>query len=157
MPLSSSIATRLHYQHKSIVDMIDGLSDEMVRRQVITGKWSVFENLVHLQTYQHTFLTRMRELAAGNNPVFARYTAEADPLFHDNCSKSIREIIKDLLSIRKNMLGELSALGELDLVKTAVHPVFGKMDLAQWLDFFLLHEAHHMFGIFKMAAQLKSC
>ena len=42
MQMSSSISTRLHYQHKSLLDIIDGLTDEQVRRQIIPGKWSIF-------------------------------------------------------------------------------------------------------------------
>ncbi len=135
--------------------MIDGLSDEMIRRQVIPGKWSIFENIVHLQTYQHTFCARMKLLLAGTNPIFTRYTAESDPFFLDNCHKSMREIIQDLLGLRKQMLIELTSLNEEDLRKTALHPVFGNMNLIEWLNFFLLHEAHHMFAIFKLSGELK--
>ena len=135
--------------------MIDGLSDEMIRRQVVTGKWSIFENIVHLQTYQHTFCARMKKLLDGNNPEFSRYTAEGDPSFADNCHKSMREIMQDLLSVRKQMLAEISSFPDPDFNKTAVHPLFGKMTLSQWLNFFLLHEAHHMFTIFKLSAELK--
>jgi hypothetical protein len=42
-----------------------------------------------------------------------------------------------------------------DLDKTGHHPVFGEMNLIQWLNFFLLHEAHHLFTIFKLAAALR--
>lgn len=135
--------------------MIDGLSDEIIRRQVIPGKWSIFENIVHLQTYQHTFCARMKQLLTGSEPTFTRYTAEADPMFLDNCHKTMREIIQDLLSMRKHMYNEIFALGEEDLAKTATHPVFGKMDILQWLNFFLLHEAHHMFTIFKLSGELR--
>jgi hypothetical protein len=29
--------------------------------------------------------------------------------------------------------------------RTGLHPTFGEMDVAGWLDFFLLHEAHHLY------------
>ena len=135
--------------------MIDGLSDEIIRRQVTPGKWSIFENIVHLQTYQHTFCGRIKQLLEGNNPLFSCYTAEADPLFADNCHKSVREIMQDLLTTRKQMFAGMSSFPESDFRKTAVHPVFGKMNLAQWLNFFLLHEAHHLFTIFKLSAELR--
>ncbi len=153
--MASSISTRLHYQHKSLVDMIDGLSDEMIRRHVMQGKWSIFEHMVHLQTYQHTFISRIKQLLQGNNPSFPRYTAETDPLFADNCHKTVREIIQDLLGMRKQMHAEMTGFSDSDFLKTAVHPVYGKMDLSQWLNFFLLHEAHHMFVIFKLAGELR--
>jgi len=135
--------------------MIDGLSEEEVRRQLNSGKWSVFENIVHLQTYQHTFTGRVRQILEGNNPVFEKYTAESDPLFLDNCHKSFREVMQDYIALRKEIAAGIHTLPETDYVKTGVHPAFGKMTLLQWLNFFLLHEAHHLFTVFKMTAALK--
>jgi uncharacterized damage-inducible protein DinB len=155
MQMPSSISTRLQYQHKSLLDILDGLSDEQIRMQLNPGKWSIFENIVHLQTYQHTFIHRIRKILDEENPVFDRYTAEADPLFHDNCTKSSREIMQDLLTIRKELSNSILAFKETDLVKEGTHPAYGKMNLVQWLNFFLLHEAHHLFTIFKIGAELK--
>ena len=155
MPLSSSIVTRLEYQHKSLLELIDNLDDEYVRRQVIPGKWSIFENIVHLQTYQHAFMQRMKKIKEESNPSFPRYTAETDPLFHDNCLKTTREIIQDLISIRREIISCVHALKEEMLTRTGTHPVFGSMDIPHWLNFFLLHEAHHLFTIFKLTVEVK--
>src|SRR5687767_207016 len=107
MHIASSISTRLQYQHKSLLDLMEGLTDEQIRRPVIAGKWSIFENIVHLATYQHIFIERVKKILLNDNPSFSRYTAEADPLFHDNCSLSTREIMQDLLTTRKEMSAEL--------------------------------------------------
>ena len=155
MQMPSSISTRLQYQHKSLLDLIEGLSDEQIRRQVIIGKWSIFENIVHLQTYQHTFIDRVKQMLEQDNPSFSRYTAEADPLFLDNCSKSSREIMQDFITIRKEMIVGVFSFNESDFNKSGQHPVFGKMNLLLWLNFFLLHEAHHLFAIFMLTAAVK--
>jgi uncharacterized damage-inducible protein DinB len=155
MELSSAISTRLHYQHKVLVDIIEGLSDEQIRRNVITGKWSIFEHIVHLQAYQHTFIKRIRQIIEGDNPVFERYSAETDPLFLDNCHKSSREVLQDLITTRKQITAEIHHYTDANLKKCGEHPAFGKMNISEWLNFFLLHEAHHLFAIFKMAGILK--
>lgn len=155
MQMSSSISTRLHYQHKSLLDIIDGLTDEQVRRQVVMGKWSIFENIVHLQTYQHIFIKRVKQILEESNPQFPRYSAESDPSFLDSCTLSTREIIQDLIGTRKDIHSEMAQFKEEDFGKTGQHPAFGQMNLSQWLNFFLLHEAHHLFAIFKLAAELK--
>lgn len=155
MQMPSSISTRLQYQHKSLLDSIDHLSDEQVRRPIISGKWSIFEHIVHLQTYQHVFVSRVKEMLEKDNPSFSRYTADADPEFLEYCGRSTREVIQDLLAVRKQMAAEILSFPPADLVKTGVHPFFGKMTLLEWLNFFLLHEAHHLFAIFKMAAELR--
>jgi uncharacterized damage-inducible protein DinB len=155
MPIPSSVSTRLQYQHKSLLDIIEGLTDEQVRQNIVAGKWSIFENMVHLQTYQHVFIYRVKEILSGSNPSFERYVAETDPFFPINCSKSTREIMQDLLTLRKEMAASINNLPDEDLLKTGLHPLFGSMTLLQWLNFFLLHEAHHLFTIFKLSAALK--
>ncbi len=155
MQMPSSVSTRLQYQHKSLMDIIDDLSDEQIRRQIISGKWSIFENIVHLQTYQHTFIKRVRLILDENNPSFSRYSAETDNLFLDNCGKSTREVMQDLLTTRKEIAAGMFSFQSTDLTKTGTHPVYGQMTLIQWLNFFLLHEAHHLFTIFKLTSELK--
>jgi len=155
MQMPSSVSTRLQYQHKSLLDIIEGLSDEEIRMQIHPGKWSIFENIVHLQTYQHTMIRRIRQMLDEENPAFGAYTAEADPLFLDNCSKSSREVMQDLLTTRKEMSAGILTFTETNLEKTGLHPAYGKMNIVQWLNFFLLHEAYHLFTIFKLTAALK--
>jgi len=154
--LASHLSTRLQYQHKCLVELIDSLSDEQVRRQIILGKWSIFENIVHLQTYQHVFIIRMRKMLEGDNPVFERYTAEADPEFLDNSEKSIREVMHDMITLRKQISAEILNFPDSDLLKTGIHPAYGKMTVPQWLNFFLLHEAYHLFTIFKLVAEFRN-
>ena len=153
MELPSHLSTRLQYQHKSLVDLIDGLSEEQVRRQVVTGKWSIFENIVHLQTYQHVFILRVREILEKENPLFTRYTADADPEFLDYCEKPLREVMQDMITVRKQMATEMIRFQEADYKRVGTHPFFGEMSLLQWINFFLLHEAHHLFTIFKLRGE----
>jgi len=155
MVISSTISTRLEYQHKSLMDLIDGLSDEQIRKQVNEGKWSIFENIVHLAVYQHAFIARVKQMLAENNPSFHRYIADEDPLFKDYLVKPTHEVMKDLLGTRKDMASVFLAFPAENLQRTGEHPAFGKMTILQWINFFLLHEAHHLFTIFKLAAELK--
>lgn len=155
MQLPSHISTRLQYQHKAIVDIIDGLTEEQVRRQLITGKWSIFENIVHLQTYQHTFIKRIKLILETEKPIFEPYTAEGDPEFLDNCHKTFREIMHDILTTRKEIAGGMLSFQDIDFSKKGIHPAFGEMTMMEWINFFLLHEAHHLFTIMKMSGTLK--
>jgi uncharacterized damage-inducible protein DinB len=155
MPLPSSITTRLHYQHKSLIDLIEDLSDEQIRRHIIAGKWSIFENIVHLATYQHAFFQRVNKILSEENPEFQRYTAESDPLFLDNCLKPTREIMQDLITTRRELNEYILALNDEKIQRRGRHPLFGNMTMTQWLTFFLLHEAHHLFTVFKLAPELR--
>jgi len=155
MSLPSSIITRLEYQHQSLVDLIADLSDEQLRRQVIAGKWSIYENVVHLVTYQHAFLERLGKILHEENAEFARYSAESDPLFYDNCLRPTRENLQDLIATRRELTDKIFALDDEEIQRKGRHPVFGNLTITQFLHFFLLHEAHHLFTVFKLAAEAR--
>ena len=155
MALSTSITTRLEYQHKSFLDIIEGLSDEQIRWQIISGKWSIFENIVHLATYQHAFMKRLDQILSEERPQFQRYVAESDPLFYDNCSRVTREIIQDLITTRREIIAKTFSLKDEELRRVGIHVAFGEMTVIMWLNFFLLHEAHHLFTIFKLVPELR--
>lgn len=156
MQMPSSVSTRLQYQHKSLLDIIDGLDDKQVRLHPDQGKWSIFENIVHLQTYQHVTVKRIKTILEAENPTFSPYIADDDPLFLENCQKSTREVVQDLLGIRKDMAAGILSFQEHDFDRTAVHSTYGKLNLVNWLNFFLLHEAHHLFTIFKLTSKIKT-
>ena len=63
--------------------------------------------------------------------------------------------MQDLLTTRKELSSGILSFKETDLERTARHSAYGKMNLVQWLNFFLLHEAHHLFTIFKLGAAIK--
>jgi uncharacterized damage-inducible protein DinB len=155
MSLPTSITTRLEYQHKSLIDLIEGLSDEQIRQQVNPGKWSIFENIVHLATYQHVFIMRMKKILDEEFPQFPRYTADSDPVFHDNCSKTTREVMQNLIMTRRELIDMIVSLKAERLTRSGNHPLFGTMTVTGWLHFFLLHEAHHLFTIFKLVPEIR--
>ena len=45
----------------------------------------------------------------------------------------------------------LKSLEDDQLARTGRHPVLGKLTLSEWIEFFLLHEAHHIMTIFQLA------
>lgn len=157
MELSTTIATRLQYQHKSLLEVLEGVSEEQVHIKQTPDKWSIFEIIVHLQTYQHIIIKRISQIRQDEYvPVFEAYNANTDPVFLENCKRTFREIMQDLITTRKDMAAEFMKLKQAELDKKGIHPVYGTMSLQLWLNFFLLHEAHHLFAIFKQAGKLRA-
>ncbi|MGH7237346.1 MAG: DinB family protein, partial [Candidatus Saccharimonadales bacterium] len=37
------------------------------------------------------------------------------------------------------------------LERMGIHPKYGKLTVLDWTEFFLLHEAHHLYTIFQLA------
>jgi hypothetical protein len=46
-------------------------------------------------------------------------------------------------------------LSHMDASRVGIHPLFGEMSLALWVEFFLLHEAHHLYVVMTRLGQVK--
>jgi uncharacterized damage-inducible protein DinB len=156
MSLSRPIFLRLQHQHEVISSLIDGLSEEQVKVRVNPEKWSAFENIVHLAAYQPTFIHRAKQIINDEQPSFQAYRAENDPLFYEYLKKNLKELLQDVNLNRNLILSQLEGLDEHHLNRWGIHPKFGKMTMSEWTEFFLLHEAHHLFTIFALTRQLRS-
>jgi len=52
------------------------------------------------------------------------------------------------------IFSKLQGMGEDDLRRVGHHPRYGMLDVRQWTEFFLLHEAHHLYTIFMLVREL---
>jgi len=147
--------TRLQYQHETIYTLIAGFTEEQLRQRSIPDKWSVFENIAHLAAYQPVFVNRIDRIKREQDPAFERYVAEEDPLFPACVDKRLEELFRILVTDRSTINRKLAGLDDAILRRTGLHPKFGLLTLEQWIEFFLLHEAHHLFTVFKGMQELR--
>jgi uncharacterized damage-inducible protein DinB len=150
MPLSASILTRLQHQQETIRELIANLPEQELRRRIKPEKWSAFENIAHLAAYQPLFLRRIRRIQTEDNPFFPRYVAEADPEFPAYCQKTLPWLLEEIHTDRRKIIDSLEGMDEVALERTGLHARYGQFSLSQWADFFLLHEAHHIYTIFML-------
>jgi hypothetical protein len=153
MPLSVSALNRLQLQHYTIHELIKGFSEEGLRHRVVPEKWSTFEQIAHLTAYQPAFLARLQKIESADNPTFERYVADNDPVFEECCKKSLKELLDDFDTQRFLIHKHLTSLPEPVLRRIGKHPRFGLLTITDWTEFFLLHEAHHLFSIFMLTRQ----
>jgi hypothetical protein len=155
MPLSPSALTRLKHQHETIRELVGDLPEQALRRTINPGKWSAFDNIAHLACYQVVFLLRLERIEMEASPVFDAYVADADPNFHAYRQRSLPHLFTAIASRRSALLNKLEGMNEDALRRTASHPRYGLLDTAQWTEFFLLHEAHHLYTIFMLVRELR--
>ena len=152
------MSARLMYQHETIRDLTAGLPVETLQRRILPDKWSVFENIAHLTAYQPVFITRLERISREPSPAFERYVAEQDPAFPSYLEKSYEGLLGNIDNRRTVILSRLEEGGEALLTKTGLHPRYGLLTGREWTEFFLLHEAHHLFTIFMLVQDLrKNC
>ncbi len=132
------------------------MSENDIKKKNDSNQWSIFETIVHLQTYQRVFQARVNEIRNSENPQFELYSPFEDQIFIENCTKSVREVMQDFITTRKEMAAQYLPLPLSELNKTGTHPNYGKLKLQHWMNHFLLHEAHHLYNIFKMAGKIRT-
>ncbi len=151
MEIYPSIKDRLNSQHLAIKELIKNLDEEFINRRPEIGKWSIQENLVHIVSYHQVFLMRVNKIINSDNPYFDRYTSEGDANF-DKMKKLLSvELLHHLKEERKKVTDFIFNLNKSELQKPGTHQKFGAMNVVEWTEFFLLHEAHHIYTIFKLS------
>jgi len=156
MPLSSSISTRLRHQHESLPEIIDDLSEEELRRRPNPEKWSPYEQIAHLAAYQPVFLSRLELMTTQTGPSFDRYVADNDPQFHACVAAPLQQLLTSMSLNGARIAERISRLTDADLLRTGRHMKYGELSIPQWSEFYLLHEAHHLFTIFMLSQALRA-
>jgi hypothetical protein len=155
MSLPQTILERLKTQHEVIEVLVPGLSEDELRFRPVPDKWSIHENIAHLTCYQPRVLARTEKILVEDNPSFESYIPEEDPNFSQFLSMSVEKLLAHLKSNRIELVKLVSNLVDEQLKRTGTHSKFGKMNIIEWTEFFLLHEAHHIYTIFKLIRNIK--
>ncbi|MDO6433426.1 DinB family protein [Flavitalea sp. BT771] len=155
MPLSASISTRLRHQHESLREITGDLAEIALKQRVNPDKWSAFEHIAHLAAYQPAFISRLEKIATAPTPSFERYVAEKDPQFYACLDKPLAALW-ELISAQAAQINTILAqTNEAGLLRTGLHPKYGLLTVTQWTEFYLLHEAHHLFTLFMLTQDLR--
>jgi uncharacterized damage-inducible protein DinB len=130
--------------------VLSGVSADDLSAKLVPGKWSAHEQLAHLARYHQIFLQRIDRILAEQSPAFPRYRAEEDPEWAAWSSLPTQQVLVRISSMRAKLMARLRSLSEEDFQRTGVHPKFGEMSLSLWLEFFLVHEAHHLYAVLQL-------
>jgi uncharacterized damage-inducible protein DinB len=153
--IQSTLTHRLKDQHKAITPIIIRLNDRQIQQHVIRGKWSIHEHIAHLAKYQPVFIDRIRKILLMEDPEFERYSAEDDEGFEIYCAFTTYELLKKISADREVIFNLITKLSPDKLDRKGRHTKYGRLDILEWTEFFLLHEAHHLFAIFQLTHTLK--
>lgn len=149
--ISAESLSRLRSQHLSIALHIKRLSSTQIQNRLRPDKWSIKEHLAHLGRYQEIFEQRIARIINEVNPHLSRYRSEEDKGFEKWTEKSVQQIQVELKYKRDEIIALIQALPHSSISKKAKHTSLGWLDIADWVEFFLLHEAHHLYSIFKIS------
>ena len=92
--------------------------------------------------------------ALGQRPVALVLDFRAGSEAWLSCLAAIPELLKAVGADRLVITDRLINLNEEELQRQAYHPKFGYVSIDKWTEFFLLHEAHHLFTIIQLIGAL---
>jgi uncharacterized damage-inducible protein DinB len=146
MALSNSIIVRLQTQHLDLRNILTDISAEALHKKQ-DQSWSIFEHLIHLAVYQPRFIHRLNDIVQNQASVFSAYDTKKDALFEEYRQLEVMDIWDRIQERREDLVSIAETLTEEQLLKTGTHALYGSMTIGDWIDFFLLHEAHHIYRI----------
>jgi hypothetical protein len=150
MNLYTSLPERLKTQHLAIEQLVIGITIDKLTISPAPGKWSALDNIAHLARYQKIFAGRMHQILDENTPVFDRYNGDLDPEFSPFRLMTLVELLEIINADRIIIFHLLSGLTDKELSRIGIHPKYGRLAILKWAEFFVLHEAHHLFTIFQL-------
>lgn len=154
---NSARLQRLENQLRGFVDQtLRPVAVETIIEPPASGKWSANEHLAHLARHHQIFLVRVNRILKEERPALTRYLAEEDPEWERWRRLAYKEIAEELSAGRERLVARLKALSDSDFERTGVHSKFGEMSLASWLEFFLVHEAHHLYAVMQLVLPSRS-
>jgi hypothetical protein len=130
--------------------MIAGVNETGLELNPVPNEWSIKDNIAHLARCQVLFLERLNQILNYESPVFERYNADIDPEFVTWQNRGTGNLLGQLFIDRETILALTIELQPEQLSRIGIHRKYGKMNILEWTEFFLLHEAHHIFTIFQL-------
>jgi hypothetical protein len=151
MEIPAETFSRFATQHKIIKYYIDGLPPEAIYKRLGPDKWSIHEIIAYMCRYQYVFFNRIKEITSEVNPFFETYKPEEDVEFSFTAAKTTGSLLHEIYRIRQDIITVIENLADNQCLRFGTHAILGKMNLCQWVEFFLLHESNQLFKIFKTA------
>ena len=143
--MKRSTLLRLETQLDALDTILAGATPEALARRPASGGWSAHEQIAHLARHHAVFLDRLRQVAAEDTPRFARYRAEDDPDWPAMAELPTDVVIVRLKALRANIVQWISGLSAAQTMRAGIHPLFGVQSVAEMVEFFLVHEGHHLY------------
>jgi hypothetical protein len=155
MKLYASLIDRLRTQHEAISILISTIDNRRLQMKPLPGKWSIKDNIAHLTRYQQVFTDRIHQILDTDSPFFERYKAEDDSGFENCRNRDTEALLENIASERQVIFNLITQLNDNEIQRIGIHGKYGQLTVLQWTEFFLLHEAHHLFTIFQLANDME--
>jgi uncharacterized damage-inducible protein DinB len=153
MTIPATTRARLATQLEMLDTFLDGVDAGLAEIPPDDGGWSARENVAHLARHAHIFLERMDRILREDRPNLGTYRPDQDPEWPAWRRLPLDEARRRLGAARARLLAWVDGLSDEQRARVGVHPTFGPWEVHRWLEFALLHEAHHLYFMVRRLGQ----
>jgi hypothetical protein len=157
MSETSLLADKLKHEGEKIGEYFESLRDEQWAIDVYTedNVWTVRDIFAHLVTSERAFVKLFESIRQGgvgvtDDFVIDRYNARQQEKTKE---VGVQELLQRFKSVREDMVGWVSNIGDSDLEKTGRHPFLGQTTLREMIKMVYLHNQIHYRDIKKVLNQ----
>ena len=153
MTAAAELAGRLDAQFSSWPAVLGDAPSSRLDRAPAPGKWCAREHLAHVTRMHGVCAARVRVILARESPLLPPYRAEKDPTWSQWRAMTVPELLGTAAGRRAGLIEAVRSLSDADLARIGVHANLGPLALSEWIEFFVVHEAHHLYAIFKLVRE----
>jgi hypothetical protein len=145
---------KLHQTPIEIEELLAGLPNEMVEKQIEDGSWAVRNLVTHFRDAQQVLNYRVNLMLKEEDPVLESQAVFEWAENEDAQALSTEQLFNYYRSSRADTLAVLEKLPLKDWWRTGFHEEFGKLTLKQQVSYFASHELTHLSQLQKMRDQI---
>lgn len=146
--MKSTLLNRFEQSLAGLPQIVGQATPEQLRQRSQPEKWSAHENFAHLAHFTRVTQDRISRILQEEAPRIERFKPDTEPAFLLLLERSPEEVLAELKELRTQLNRQVAALSEAQLERVGIHSAAGPMPLREWLELFLVHEAHHLYLAF---------
>lgn len=138
------ILTKLGETPKALAALLQGVSDEVLRRKPAPEKWSMLEITCHLRDVERLFVERYGKMANLDRPALRMMNQEelAVRLKYNEDDPSVAR--REFRRLREETVHLLGALAYQSWQRVGLHPKRGEFSMVANVEIHVAHDANHL-------------
>lgn len=130
-----------------VIDLVNDVPPERLKRRPIRSKWSAHEHACHLAAVQPLFLSRLDLMLRDANPVIRPYNPADDDAEDALLAVDLAEALERYAAERAGMVARLRDLTPSQWATSASHPEYTRYSVFIMFRHLALHDLYHAYRI----------
>lgn len=135
--------------------LVEGLSEEAMNRDLVSGAWSIRDHIAHFYDTQQMLDTRVNLMLDHDDPDLEAMAVSELATQADRHPPTARGILQAFVEARSKTVAALRARPLDDLYRTGQHSSFGQLTIIRQASYMVFHELDHLPEIEKLSRQAR--